>query len=101
VRRKVALRISVTDQEVDQYVAANRDKLETGLGYHARHILVVPDGDSDVAWEAARIRAEMVRAQLAEGADFGELARQLSKDASAKQGGDLGTLKRGELAQDI
>ena len=101
VRRKVALRISVTDQEVDEYVATNRDKLETGLGYHARHILIVPDGDSDAAWEGARIRAEMVRAQLTEGADFGELARQLSKDASAKQGGDLGTLKRGELAQDI
>jgi peptidyl-prolyl cis-trans isomerase SurA len=101
VRRKVALRISVTEAEVDQYVADNREKLETGLGYHARHILIAPAGPADADWEAARIRAEMVRARLADGADFAELARQHSKDASAKDGGDLGTLKRGELAQDI
>jgi len=29
------------------------------------------------------------------------VAREYSRDASAKDGGDLGTLKRGELAQDI
>ena len=35
------------------------------------------------------------------GADFAELAQHNSRDASARDGGDLGTLKRGELAQDI
>src|SRR5207244_3954110 len=53
------------------------------------------------AWENARIRAELLRTQLRQGGDFAELARQHSRDASAKDGGDLGTLKRGELAQDI
>src|SRR2546422_3674565 len=51
VRRKVALRISVTDPEVDQYVAENQEKLETGLSYHARHILIAPADPSDAAWE--------------------------------------------------
>jgi peptidyl-prolyl cis-trans isomerase SurA len=101
VRRKVALRISVTEEEVDRYVAENREKLETGLSYHARHILIVPETDSDAGWEAARIRADMIRAEVVKGGDFAELARQYSKDASGKDGGDLGTLKRGELAQDI
>jgi peptidyl-prolyl cis-trans isomerase SurA len=101
VRRKVTLRVSVTDQEIDRYLAENRDKLEAGLHYHARHILIVPDGASDAAWEAARIRAEMIRTQIREGADFAELARQHSRDASARDGGDLGQLRRGELAQEI
>jgi peptidyl-prolyl cis-trans isomerase SurA len=103
VRRKVALRVSVTDVEIDRYLEENRAKLETGLAYHARHILVVPEaGPTDQAWEAARIKAELIRKQLAEGADFAELARQHSRDpGSAKDGGDLGTLKRGELAADI
>ncbi|MBI4246270.1 MAG: peptidylprolyl isomerase [Candidatus Rokubacteria bacterium] len=101
VRRKVTLRVSVTEDEVDRYLAENRDKLETGLKYHARHILIVSPGGSDAAWEAARIRAEMLRKQITEGADFAELARQHSKDASAKDGGDLGTLRRGELSQEI
>jgi peptidyl-prolyl cis-trans isomerase SurA len=101
VGRKVRLRVSVTEAEVTQYLEANRAKLETGLSYHARHILVVPEGAGDAAWENARIRAELLRTQLQEGADFTELARQHSRDASARDGGDLGTLKRGELAQDI
>jgi peptidyl-prolyl cis-trans isomerase SurA len=101
IRRKVALRVSVTDAEIVQYLEENRQKLETGLSYHARHILVVPESPDDAGWEGARIKADMIRAQIAEGADFSTMAGQHSKDASAKEGGDLGTLKRGELAQDI
>jgi parvulin-like peptidyl-prolyl isomerase len=102
VSRKVRLRVSVTEEEVTQYLEANRPKLETGLSYHARHILILPEtGAEDAAWENARIRAEMLRTQLLEGADFAELAKQHSRDATAKDGGDLGPLKRGELAQDI
>jgi peptidyl-prolyl cis-trans isomerase SurA len=101
IRRKVTLRVSVTDVEVTQYIEENRAKLETGLAYHARHILIVPLSDTDAGWEAARIRTELVRTQIVEGGDFAELARQNSRDASAKDGGDLGTLRRGELSQEI
>ena len=102
VRRKVSIRVSVTDAEIDRYLAENRDKLETGLAYHARHILVVPEREgTDAAWEGARIKAELIRSQLRDGGDFAELARQHSADATAKDGGDLGVLKRGELAQEI
>jgi peptidyl-prolyl cis-trans isomerase SurA len=101
VRRKVTIRVSVIDPEIDRYLEENRSKLETGLAYHARHILIVPDGTTDAAWEAARIRTEVVRSQLKEGADFAELAKKFSADATAKDGGDLGTLKRGELSQEI
>ncbi|MGH7388383.1 MAG: peptidylprolyl isomerase [Candidatus Rokuibacteriota bacterium] len=101
IRRKVTLRVSVTEAEIDRYLAENRTKLETGLSYHARHILVPPTGTTDADWEAARIRAGVIRAQLLEGADFAALAQQHSRDASARSGGDLGTLKRGELAADI
>ena len=61
----------------------------------------MPAGTTDADLEAARIRADVIRAQILEGADFAELARHNSGDASAKDGGDLGTLKRGELAQEI
>jgi peptidyl-prolyl cis-trans isomerase SurA len=101
VRRKVTLRVSVTEAEISRYLQENRAKLETGLSYHARHILITPEGESDSAWESARIKAEMLRTQLEDGADFVELAKQHSRDATAKDGGDLGTLKRGELAPEI
>jgi peptidyl-prolyl cis-trans isomerase SurA len=101
VRRKVALRISVTEAEISQYLDENRAKLEGGLSFHARHILVTPEANTDTGWEAARIKADLLRSQLLEGADFVELAKQHSQDATAKDGGDLGTLKRGELAPEI
>jgi peptidyl-prolyl cis-trans isomerase SurA len=101
VRRKVALRVSVTEQEIDRYLAQNRDKLETGLAYQASHILLIPQGAGDEAWATARQRAEALHAQLRAGADFAELARQHSDDGSGQDGGQLGTLKRGELAPEI
>jgi peptidyl-prolyl cis-trans isomerase SurA len=101
IRRRVSLRVSVTDPEINQYIEENRSKLDTGLSYHARHILLVPPTDTDADWEATRIRADVIRSQVADGADFGELAKQNSRDASAKEGGDLGPLRRGELSLEI
>ena len=102
IRRKVAFRISVTEQEIEQYLVENREKLETGLSYHARHILSAPTPPgSEAAWEAARGRAEEVWARVRAGEDFVELAKRYSEDSTAKDGGDLGVLKQGELAPDL
>jgi peptidyl-prolyl cis-trans isomerase SurA len=102
VRRKVALRISVTEQEIDRYLTDNREKLETGLTFAARHILVMPDpATGEEGWTAARLRADEIYGHLLEGQDFIELAKKYSDDPSGKDGGSLGNLKRGELAQDI
>jgi peptidyl-prolyl cis-trans isomerase SurA len=102
-RRKVNLRISVTEEDIDQYLNANREKLETGLSFEARHVLLLPSaGAGEDGWQAARQRAEEVYTRVMGGEDFGELAREFSDDtATAKNGGRLGILKRGELAPDI
>ncbi|MCI0547992.1 MAG: peptidylprolyl isomerase [Candidatus Rokubacteria bacterium] len=102
VRRKVALRVTVTEQEIDTYIAANRDKLETGLTFEARHILFLPEaGQGEEGWATAKRRAEDVYAELQAGEDFATLARKFSDDGSGKAGGALGPLKRGELAVEI
>jgi peptidyl-prolyl cis-trans isomerase SurA len=101
-RRKVGLRVSVTEQEIDKYLEENREKLEIGLPFEARHILFLPEpGQGEEGWESARRKAEQVYALLLDGQDFGELAKKYSEDASGKDGGSLGSLKRGELAPDI
>jgi peptidyl-prolyl cis-trans isomerase SurA len=99
--RKVRFRISVTQEEIDRYLEDNHQKLETGLAYHARHILVVPGEDTTEGWAVAQQRAEAIYAELSGGSDFAEMARRYSGDSTARDGGDLGTLKRGELAADI
>ena len=101
-RRKVALRVSVTEQEIDKYLDENRDKLEVGLSFEARHILFLPDSaQGEAGWEAARRQADEVYALVRQGQDFAELAKKYSQDPSSKEGGSLGPLKRGELAPDI
>lgn len=102
IRRKVQLRISVTEQEIEKYFLENREKLETGLSYHARHILFAPSPPGgEAAWDAARARAEEVWTKVRAGEDFAGLARRHSEDSTAGDGGDLGALKQGELAADL
>lgn len=92
---RVVRRATVTESEVDQYLAQNRDKFEAGLKYHAVHLAVMAEpSTSPAAWEAAKREIESIVTALAGGADFTELARSRAKDPA---GGDLGWLARGEL----
>jgi peptidyl-prolyl cis-trans isomerase SurA len=95
--RRVNRRATVTEAEVDAYMAANRAKLETGLKYHVRHIVVLAQPPDPAGWEGARVEIEDLARQIRAGADFASLARERSKDPSAASGGDLGWLARGEL----
>ncbi len=97
--RRIGRRSTVTEAEVDGYLAENRVKLETDLKYHTRHIAVLAQPpNSAAAWARAEAEIDGIVARLREGADFAELARQHSQDGSASSGGDLGWLARGELA---
>lgn len=50
---------------------------------------------------ASRETAEQLKADLAGGSDFVELARRYSIDATAKLGGDLGFIKKGSLLEEL
>ena len=56
---------------------------------HARHILLRPAADLTEAQAKARL-AEAKKRIEARQADFADVAREMSQDASAKNGGDLG-----------
>ena len=61
---------------------------------HARHILL---RTSEIVSEAdAKRKLENMRERIIHGADFGELAKLNSDDASAAKGGDLGWLYPGD-----
>lgn len=74
-------------------LVATRDGAQTEARnvtqYHARHLLVRTDGDAGDAQAKARI--DTLRARIAGGADFAQLAQESSEDAGSKdRGGDLG-----------
>jgi len=68
--------------------------------YHARHILIrVDDTTPDTE---ARATAETLRARIAGGANFAEIARESSQDPSSQgKGGDLGWFTQDQYGPDF
>jgi peptidyl-prolyl cis-trans isomerase C len=89
----------VSDEDIKAYYDANQDNLSAPEQVHARHILFkVEAGASREAIETARRQAEEAHRRALAGEDFAELARDLSQDPSADNGGDLGFVTRKRLA---
>lgn len=82
------VRFSVEDAKA--YYKEHPDEFRTPAGRTARHILV------DSKEKAERIRARVTAA------NFAEIARKESTDTgSAAQGGDLGTIQKGQMVEEF
>lgn len=92
--------LSIPDEQIEQYYAANQDQFGMPEERRARHILIQVGADATVAEvDEARERAEAIVAKLrADPAGFEALARTESQDpGSAAVGGDLGFFGRGMM----
>ena len=88
--------VEVTEAEIRAYYQSHRDEFLQPARAYLSFISVsrIPDG-ADTA--AALERANSVRAELSEGADFAELAARESADSGSRQmGGDLGEARLGQ-----
>lgn len=95
-QKEVDSRVVVTDQDIDQFLAANGNEDQTE--YHLAHILVaIPDAASPEVREKARLKAEGVLKKLKAGDDFAQVAIANSDGQQALQGGDLGWRKTSAL----
>ena len=95
---------SVTNDEMKKYYDENKDDFYIDQ-VEASHILIktIDDEDkklSDEKKAEAKKKAEEVLAKAKAGEDFSELAKEYSQDTvSAKNGGDLGFFKKGEMVK--
>lgn len=97
-KRRVENRVTVTEQEVDNYLISQASRAGSKDEFHLAHILIaVPEAASPDQIRAAKERAETVLAQLRLGADFAETAIAKSNGQKALEGGDLGWRKAGQL----
>lgn len=95
-QKEVDTRIVVTDQDIDQFLAASGGGDTTE--YHLAHILVaIPDGATPEIREKARAKADGLLKKLHDGADFAQLAVSNSDGQQNLQGGDLGWRKGSSL----
>lgn len=89
--RDVESRITVTDAEIDNYLANPAAESGQQTEYRLAHILVLaPEGASPEQLEATRAKAEKAYAELQAGADFRQVSASYSDTQNALQGGDLG-----------
>lgn len=87
-QREVDNRVSVTDQDIELFLANQPDADETE--YRLSHILVaIPDGATPEQRTQARTKADGLLERVNKGEDFAAIAVSSSDGQQALQGGDL------------
>ena len=97
--REVDAKVSVSDSEIRQYindVESNAQLTEFEL---AEILFKIPEQSTPEAIQKIQTRAGQVLAQLKQGADFAQIAKQVSEADSKEQGGDLGWRSASRLPQ--
>lgn len=97
VRLEIRSRLSVGDKEVQAYYEANPDEFAVDAEVSFREIVLLADSESRLA--GRRSEAAEIRQRLQSGADFAELAKQVSEAGSKEEGGLVGPFKRKDLSQ--
>ncbi len=93
-------KVKVTDKEIGDFYKQNQDKFKQPESVHARHILVAKvQSDTDKVKAEKKTKAEGLRTQLVNSADFAEMAAKNSDCPSKQNGGDLGTFSRGQMVK--
>ena len=96
--RVVHKEVTVDEEGLEKFYVQHIERFKGPDQIRASHILImIPQDADDLLVEAFRQKGEKILERLRRGEDFGELARLHSDDASAKNRGDLGYFKRGEL----
>lgn len=91
-------RITITEQEVDSFLATQRRQGNGSDEYHIGHILIsLPEAATPEEILDAQTRADEILSQLKSDADFHQVAITSSDGQQALNGGDLGWRKAGEL----
>jgi peptidyl-prolyl cis-trans isomerase SurA len=108
INREVVSKITITDQDISDYYAANQSKFNVAEPqYHVAQILVTPGKDrqlrnrknDDAVTDAqAQKKADALLKEIDAGADFAQVAMDYSEDpANAPTGGDLGWMPESSL----
>jgi peptidyl-prolyl cis-trans isomerase SurA len=101
IQREVGGHINVGSGDVKKYYEEHQQEFNRPEQVLLQEILLSTEGKTPDEIAAIEKKAKDIRARIAKGEDFTELARRLSEGQTAKQGGDLGSFERGMLAKEI
>ncbi len=101
VGQEVGSKISIPKAEVKKYYDEHQGEFIRQEQVFLREILISTEGKTEADLAAAEKKARDVQARAKKGEKFHELARDNSDAASAKEFGDLGAWKKGQLDKQI
>lgn len=102
VEDKTAAVAEATDEEASTFYQENIDQFKTPESVAASHILIkTEEGATDEAKAEAKTQLEKLKADIAGGASFEDLAKEHSACTSSAQGGSLGTFGRGQMVPEF
>ena len=99
-QRMIANKVTVSDQEIHQYITKDLKQASANTKYHILHILIAtPETAKPEDINRSRNKAEQLYSEIQQGADFKQLAINKSDGRNALQGGDLGWRVADELPE--
>jgi peptidyl-prolyl cis-trans isomerase SurA len=103
VSMEVRSKVHVGETEMRNYYAANIANYTEDESYRARHIFFkTGEKAAPEVIKQSQTTALAVLAEAKSGKDFAELAKKFSEDPAArKDGGDLGSFKKGDMQPDL
>lgn len=98
IARSVKDRVVISDAQIDEYYRNHMAAISSmgGVRFRAIFIMVPPDAPP-AGVEALRKKAEKLRQEVANGADFAAMAKKYSQGPGKDRGGELGPLKADDL----
>lgn len=97
IRQEVGEKIRIPKAEIQRYYEEHKGDFVREERVFLREILVSTEGKDAAGVAAAEKKAKDLVARARKGEKFFELARDNSDAASASQGGDIGSFRKGEL----
>jgi len=101
VRREIGSHVDISGDEVKQYYEAHPQEFTLPERVTLSEISLSTEGKSPEEFAAVRAKVEGLRTSVVNGDDFNRVAQLYSQGSTAKDGGNLGTFKRGELPPQI
>ena len=98
VSQEVKSKIQVGELEMHDYYEANKSLFKEDETFRARHIFInIPKETTDQQLDLLTARVDAIWKECQGPSDFALLAGKYTEDATAKDGGNLGLFKKGDM----
>ena len=98
---RVREQVKVSENELKEYYGQHLSEYRVPDRVKASHVLFKTEGKSAEEISTLEKTARDVLTQIRSGADFGDMAKKYSEDATAANGGDIGWIVRGQTVKEF